>query len=84
MRILGPNLPLGFDSFRPHQEAVCRSVAEQGNDALVVMPTGAGKSLCYQLPGLVRGGATLVISPLVALIEDQVQSLRAKGMKADI
>lgn len=71
----------GFDEFRPQQEAICRSVAE-GSDSLVVMPTGAGKSLCYQLPGLARGGTTLVISPLVALIEDQVHRLNQRGMKA--
>ncbi len=68
--------------FRPNQEAICQAVAE-GHDTLVVMPTGAGKSLCYQLPGLARGGATLVISPLIALIEDQVQKLRSQGMRAE-
>jgi DNA topoisomerase-3 len=73
----------GFAQFRPHQEAICRAVGEQGQDALVVMPTGAGKSLCYQLPGLVRGGTTVVISPLVALIEDQVLRLRSQGIRAD-
>ena len=72
----------GFPVFRPHQEEVCRAVVS-GEDALVVMPTGAGKSLCYQLPGLARGGPTLVISPLIALIEDQVQHLRSRGMKAE-
>lgn len=72
----------GFEQFRPHQEAICSAVA-QGSDALVVMPTGAGKSLCYQLPGLARGGSTLVISPLVALIEDQVHRLKLRGVKAD-
>src|ERR1019366_1586744 len=51
-----------FSSFRPNQEAVCRA-AIQGRDVLLVMPTGSGKSLCYQLPGIVRGGTTLVISP---------------------
>ncbi len=71
----------GFAEFRAQQEAICRSVAE-GVDALVVMPTGAGKSLCYQLPGLARGGTTLVISPLVALIEDQVGRLVRQGMRA--
>jgi DNA topoisomerase-3 len=72
----------GFDEFRPHQEAVCRAAIE-GRDVLLVMPTGAGKSLCYQLPGLARGGTTLVISPLIALIEDQVEKLRARGIAAD-
>ena len=72
----------GFSSFRPFQEQVCRDVAD-GADALLVMPTGAGKSLCYQLPGLLRGGATLVISPLIALMEDQVAKLKALGLAAD-
>ncbi len=70
----------GFPAFRPHQEEICLAIAE-GSDALVVMPTGAGKSLCFQLPGLARGGTTLVISPLIALIEDQVEKLRAAGMR---
>ena len=61
----------GFSSFRPNQEAVCQAVTA-GEDALLVMPTGSGKSLCYQLPGLARGGTTLVISPLIALMDDQV------------
>ncbi|MFW6175623.1 MAG: RecQ family ATP-dependent DNA helicase, partial [Acidobacteriota bacterium] len=72
----------GLDRFRPHQEEVCRAVAG-GDDALVVMPTGAGKSLCYQLPGLVRGGTTLVVSPLIALMEDQVGKLRELGLIAE-
>jgi DNA topoisomerase-3 len=72
----------GFQSFRPNQEAVCASLTA-GDDVLLVMPTGSGKSLCYQLPGLVRGGTTLVISPLIALMEDQVAKLRAHGFAAD-
>ena len=72
----------GFDRFRPHQKKVCEEVYE-GMDLLLVMPTGAGKSLCYQLPGLARGGVTLVISPLIALIEDQVAKLRAGGHNAE-
>ncbi len=72
----------GFDSFRPNQEAVCRALIE-GNDVLLVMPTGSGKSLCYQLPGIVRGGTTLVISPLIALMEDQVAKLVALGFAAE-
>jgi DNA topoisomerase-3 len=71
----------GFDEFRPSQEAVCTAVAT-GQDVLLVMPTGAGKSLCYQIPGLARGGTTLVISPLLALIDDQVAKLRARGLRA--
>ncbi|HET9211358.1 MAG TPA: ATP-dependent DNA helicase RecQ [Thermoanaerobaculia bacterium] len=69
-------------SFRPYQEAVCRAVVE-GQDVLLVMPTGAGKSLCYQLPGLARGGTTLVVSPLIALMEDQVGKLRELGLRAE-
>jgi DNA topoisomerase-3 len=72
----------GFDEFRPYQEAACRSVIA-GNDTLIVMPTGAGKSLCYQLPGIALGGTTLVISPLIALMEDQVQKLQEMGFRAE-
>ncbi len=71
-----------LEAFRPRQEAVCQAVAE-GKDVLLVMPTGAGKSLCYQLPGLVRGGVTLVVSPLIALMEDQVAKLQALGLRAE-
>ncbi len=70
----------GFPRFRAGQEAVCRAAVE-GRDLLLVMPTGAGKSLCYQLPALVRGGTALVISPLIALMEDQSSKLRALGLK---
>ncbi len=69
-------------SFRPHQEAVCEAVVA-GKDVLLVMPTGAGKSLCYQLPGIARQGTTLVISPLIALMEDQVTKLQAQGFRAE-
>ena len=72
----------GFQDFRPSQEQVCLAV-ESGEDVLLVMPTGAGKSLCYQLPGLARGGTTLVISPLLALIDDQVAKLRRLGFRAE-
>lgn len=72
----------GFDSFRAYQEDICASVLA-GDDSLVVMPTGQGKSLCYQLPGILRGGVTLVISPLIALMEDQVGALKAKGLTAE-
>ncbi|HUE23697.1 MAG TPA: DNA topoisomerase 3 [Bryobacteraceae bacterium] len=68
----------GYESFRPNQEAVCEAVIA-GRDVLLVMPTGSGKSLCYQLPGVARGGATLVISPLIALMEDQVAKLKAQN-----
>jgi len=72
----------GFDSFRPYQEEVCQATLS-GHDALLVMPTGAGKSLCYQLPGLAREGTTLVISPLLALMEDQVAKLKTLGLRAE-
>ena len=72
----------GFDSFRPHQQAVCEAAAA-GEDVLLVMPTGAGKSLCYQLPGLARAGTTLVVSPLIALMEDQVTRLQSLGLRAE-
>ena len=68
--------------FRPFQEHVCEAVA-RGEDALLVMPTGAGKSLCYQLPGVARGGTTLVVSPLIALMEDQVAKLQEVGLAAE-
>jgi ATP-dependent DNA helicase RecQ len=70
----------GFSAFRANQEAVCRA-ATDGEDVLLVMPTGAGKSLCYQLPALARGGTGLVVSPLIALMEDQAQKLTAAGLK---
>jgi RecQ family ATP-dependent DNA helicase len=69
----------GFQTFRPNQESVCQAATE-GKDVLLVMPTGSGKSLCYQLPGLARKGTTLVISPLIALMEDQVAKLEAMGL----
>ena len=72
----------GFASFRANQEEVCRTVIA-GRDALLVMPTGAGKSLCYQLPGLARGGTTLVISPLIALMEDQFAKLKERGFAVE-
>jgi len=72
----------GFASFRANQEEVCRTLIA-GRDALLVMPTGAGKSLCYQLPGLARGGTTLVISPLIALMEDQYAKLRERGFAVE-
>lgn len=72
----------GFPSFRPYQEDVCQAAAS-GSDVLLVMPTGAGKSLCYQLPGVARGGTTLVVSPLIALMEDQVAQLERRGFAAE-
>ncbi len=70
----------GFARFRANQEEVCRAVLE-GRDLLLVMPTGAGKSLCYQLPAIVRGGTALVISPLISLMEDQASKLAALGLR---
>ena len=72
----------GFDLFRPSQEAVCQALVNR-QDVLLVMPTGSGKSLCYQLPGVVLGGVTLVVSPLIALMEDQVAKLQAMGFRAE-
>lgn len=71
----------GFDQFRPLQEEIINHVLG-GRDALVVMPTGSGKSLCYQLPALASTGLTLVVSPLIALMKDQVDALRANGINA--
>jgi RecQ family ATP-dependent DNA helicase len=70
----------GFSRFRANQEAVCRA-AIAGRDLLLVMPTGAGKSLCYQLPAIARGGTALVISPLIALMDDQAAKLSALGLR---
>ena len=72
----------GFESFRPGQEPVIDAVLA-GRDALAVMPTGGGKSLCFQVPALVRGGLTVVVSPLVALMQNQVAALRLAGVAAD-
>jgi ATP-dependent DNA helicase RecQ len=71
----------GFDAFRPGQEEIVRTVAA-GRDVLAIMPTGGGKSLCFQLPALLREGITLVISPLIALMRDQVRALREAGVAA--
>lgn len=70
----------GFPAFRANQEAVCRA-ATDGRDVLLVMPTGAGKSLCYQLPAIARKGTALVISPLIALMDDQAAKLSALGLR---
>ncbi|MET9442902.1 DNA helicase RecQ [Streptomyces sp. NPDC006610] len=71
----------GYEAFRGEQEAVVEHVVA-GGDAVVLMPTGAGKSLCYQIPALVRPGTGVVVSPLIALMQDQVDALRALGVRA--
>lgn len=71
----------GFESFRAGQEEVIRAVLE-GHDTIVVMPTGGGKSLCYQLPALMNDNATVVVSPLIALMKDQVDALHARNLPA--
>jgi ATP-dependent DNA helicase RecQ len=73
----------GFDRFRGGQEEVVLAILE-GRDVLTVMPTGGGKSLCYQLPALIMEGVTLVVSPLIALMKDQVDALDAKGIPATV
>ena len=71
----------GYDFFRPMQEDVIQSVLS-GRDSLVLMPTGGGKSITYQIPGIIRPGFCVVISPLIALMADQVQALSANGVPA--
>ena len=71
----------GFHEFRPNQERVVRALLEK-QDVLAIMPTGGGKSLCYQLPALLLPGTCMVISPLIALMKDQVDGARSNGIRA--
>ncbi|MBX9927162.1 MAG: RecQ family ATP-dependent DNA helicase, partial [Hyphomicrobiaceae bacterium] len=71
----------GYASFRGQQAGIIETLIS-GNDALVLMPTGGGKSLCYQIPALVRQGTGIVVSPLIALMQDQVTALRENGVRA--
>src|SRR3954466_9723193 len=71
----------GFDAFRPGQERVVEALLA-GRSALAVFPTGAGKSLCYQLPALMLEGMTVVVSPLIALMKDQIDFLQRRGIEA--
>lgn len=71
----------GYDSFRPMQEEII-GAALDGRDVLAILPTGGGKSVCFQVPGLMREGVTLVVTPLIALMKDQVQNLEARGIRA--
>ena len=70
----------GYPTLRPFQEQAMKAVLD-GRDSLVVLPTGGGKSLCYQAPALVRGDTTVVVSPLISLMKDQVDSLRTCGIR---
>src|SRR4028119_2436648 len=73
----------GYDNFRPPQGEIIQSLLEK-QDALIVLPTGGGKSICFQLPALLQTGLTLVVSPLVALMENQVQELRERNLPASL
>ena len=71
----------GYETFRPGQERAVRAVLD-GRDTLVVLPTGGGKSLCFQIPALMLPGLTVVMSPLISLMKDQVDALTARGVPA--
>src|SRR5712671_6793435 len=71
----------GYETFRPLQEEIIRD-ALAGRDVFALLPTGGGKSLCFQLPALLRDGMTIVVSPLIALMKDQVDALTASGVAA--
>ena len=73
----------GFDSFKGNQEDIIKSVLD-GNNTFVIMPTGGGKSLCYQLPAIISDGITIIISPLIALMKNQVDLIRTFGAKKGV
>ncbi|MEI7727092.1 MAG: DEAD/DEAH box helicase, partial [Bacteroidota bacterium] len=73
----------GYDSFKGNQEAIIRSVLAN-NDTFVIMPTGGGKSLCYQLPAMMLPGTAIIVSPLIALMKNQVDSIRSFGTENNV